>query len=287
MSTPRSRTVRRRRLGSELRRLREAAKMTIEKAAEKLECSDSRISLIENGKQGMRPKAVREMAGLYGVTDPEQIAALEDLAKQANDKGWFAAGDEHILTANFAAYVDLEIDARELLAYSSTLVNGLLQTPDYARAVTLITLPDAAPEQVDRLVELRMGRHARIAGEQPLTTWFVLDEAAIRRPIGSSEIMKAQLSHLIELSERPNITIQTLPFSKGGHGSLDGPFTVLRFPDPGTDGDVVYTEGPAGISYLENVEHVRAMSARFDRLRVLAQDELESRLFLRSAFEEM
>jgi hypothetical protein len=260
--------------------------MTIEAAAAALECSDSRVSLIETGKQGTRPKAVREMAHLYDLEDLAQIAALEDLARQANEKGWWA-GYEDVLPAKFATYVDLETDARELLAYSALTLHGLLQTEDYARVVNRASLPDATDESIERLVELRIARQQRLTGTNLLTAWFVLDEPALRRSIGGRDVMRRQLSHLIKLTELPNITIQTLPFAKGIHASLDGPFAVLRFPDPGYDGDVVYVEGPAGNIYLEDIQHVRAASAKFDRLRVLAQDEEQSRMFIATALEEM
>jgi transcriptional regulator with XRE-family HTH domain len=286
VTVPQSRTVRRRRLGQELRRLRERSGMTIEAVATALECSDSRVSLIENGKQGSRPKAVREMAQLYGLEDPAQIAALEDLARQASEKGWWA-GYEDVLPAKFATYVDLETDARELLAYSALTLHGLLQTGDYARVVNRASLPEATDESIERLVELRIARQRRLTGANLLTAWFVLDEAALRRPVGGRDVMRCQLSHLIKLTELPNITVQTAPFAKGAHVSLDGSFAVLRFPDPGSDGDVVYIEGPAGNIYLESIEHVRAATAKFDRLRVLAQDEEESRMFITRALAEM
>jgi transcriptional regulator with XRE-family HTH domain len=286
VTSPISRTVRRRRLGEDLRRLREAAGMTIEAAATVLECSDSRISLIENGKQGTRPKDVREMARAYGLQDAARILVLEEFAKKANEKGWWA-GYEDILPAKFSTYVDMETDAREILVYSALTLHGLLQIPDYARVVNRATASDPSSDRIERLVELRMGRQARLSGDTPLTASFVLDEAALRRPIGGREVMRAQLTHLLELTERPNITVQTLPFDKGVHAALTGPFTVLRFPDPSYDGDVVYVEGQAGNVYLESVEQVRAANARFDRLRVLAQDEESSRVFVRTVLEEM
>jgi transcriptional regulator with XRE-family HTH domain len=281
-----SRTVRRRRLGDELRRLREARGMTIEEAATALECSHSRVSLIENGKQGSRPKDVREMAHVYGLADPAQVGALENLAKQTGEKGWWAAY-EGVLPAKFSTYVDLETDARDLLAYSPLTVHGLLQTEDYARVVIRTPLQDPAAERVDRLVELRKKRQTRLTGQNPLIASFVLDEGALRRLIGGREIMREQLRHLLDVAEQPNITIQTLPFAKGAHASLDGSFVILRFPDAKDDGDVVYIEGPAGNIYLESTEHVRSASSRFDRLRVLAQDEEESKAFITTILEEL
>jgi len=264
--------------------MRTEAGLNVQQAADKLECSTSRVSLIENGKQSTRPKDVREMARHYGVTDPVRIAAAEELAKQSSELGWWA-GFEDVLPPGFSTYVDLETDAREMCAYSSTILNGLLQTPEYALAVNRATL--ATPERADKLVELRIARQQRLTGENPLTAWFVIDEAALRRPIGGREVMRAQLSRLVELTDLPTVTVQTLPFAKGAHASLTGSFAVLRFPDPAQDPDVVYSDGPTGNTYLETVEHVREMSARFDRLRVLAQDEHESRAFISTILEEM
>lgn len=250
-----------------------------------LECSPARISLIENGKQGTRPKAVREMAQLYGLDDPRLVGSLEDLARQANDKGWWA-GFEDVLPAKFSTYVDLETDARELLAFSGLTIHGLLQTTEYAHAVNRASSPDAATARLDRLVELRMARQRLLTEETPLTAWFVLDEACLRRPAGDQQVMRAQLEKLLELTELPNVTIQTLPFVRGFHAAPDGPFTVLRFPDP-VDADVVYVEGPAGNIYLEAVAEVRAMTAKFDRLRVIAQSEEESKQFIATLLEEI
>ncbi len=286
MTMPRSRTVRRRRLGYELRRLREDAGMTIEAVALRLECSDSRLSLIENGKQGSKPKAVRELAQIYGLRDPERLAGLEALARSSNEKNWWA-GFEDVLPARFSTYVDLETDARELLAYSALMAHGLLQTEDYARAVIRAARPDEPAERLDRLVELRIARQARLSGGETLIGCFVLDEAVLRRTVGGREVMRRQLEHLIELAERPNVTMQVLPFDKGAHASLDGSFVTLRFPDTSIDADVVYVEGPAGNVYLEAVESVRDATARFDRLRVLAPDEAESRRFIARVLKEM
>jgi hypothetical protein len=258
----------------------------MEAAAEAMECSDSRLSLIENGKQGVRPKTIREMAALYGLRDRARVTALEDLARKASEKGWWA-GFENVLPARFESYVDLETDARELLAFSALTLHGLLQTKDYALAISQVWFPDASVEYIDRIVELRMARQQRLTDAMPLTAWFVLDEATLRRPVGGAEVMREQLRHLLELSESPQITVQTLPFAKGVHAGLDGAFVVLRFPDPSTDHDVVYVEGPAGNIYLEAVEHSRAVTSRFDRLRVLAQDEADSRRFLKAALKEI
>ena len=285
-TVPKSRSVRRRRLGAVLRSMRLDAGLNIDEAAKALECSSARVSLIENGKQGTRPKDVREMAKAYGVHDPERVAAVEALAKQTTEKGWWA-GFEDVLPPGFATYVDLETDARDLLAYSAAILNGLLQLPDYARAVNLATVPDATPDRLNRLVELRMARQERLADDSAFAGWFVLDEAALRRPIGSRETMRAQLAHLLKLSERRNITIQTLPFAMGAHASLDGSFAILRFPDPSQDPDVVYSDGPTGNIYLETNEYVRRMSARFDRLRTVAQGEDESRQFIAAIREEI
>lgn len=285
-NAPKSRSVRRRRLGTVLRTMRLDAGLNIDEAAKALECSTARVSLIENGKQSTRPKDVREMAKAYGVDDPERVTAAEELAKQTSEKGWWA-GFEDVLPPGFATYVDLETDARGLLAYSAAILNGLLQLPSYARAVNLATVPGATADRLDRLVALRMARQERLADDSTFTGWFVLDEAALRRPIGGRETMRAQLAHLLKLSAHPNITIQTLPFAKGAHASLDGSFAILRFPDPAQDPDVVYSDGPTGNIYLETTEYVRGMSARFDRLHALAHNEDESRQFIATVREEI
>lgn len=260
--------------------------MTLQDAARAMECSAARISLIENGKQSTRPKDIREMASVYGLTDRQAINALEDLSNRANELGWWVAY-ERVLPANLSTYVDLETDACELLDYSAATLMGLLQTRDYARVVNRASLLDASDRDVERLVDFRMARQARLTDDVPLNALFLLDDPALKRPVGGRDVMRAQLQHLLNLADLPKVSIRAMSLTVGVHAALDGAFTVLRFPDPSLDKDVVYLEGHAGIIYLEKPEHVREMVARHDRLRRVSLDEDESKSYIAKILKEM
>lgn len=273
MSADHSPTVRRRRLGIELRRLREAADMTIDDVAKHLECSSSKVSRIETGKGMLRLRDVRDMLDLYGLTDDDQREFLLTLAREGQQKGWWTKYEP---PAGLDIYIGLEAAAASFRHYHNQLIHGLLQTEDYARAVLRAVRLADPPEDIERLVELRMRRQSIIQRVlQPLDLWAVVDEAVLRRPIGGKAVMRAQLKQLIELSELSNVTLQVLPFGRGAHAGLEGPFTIIGFPDP-TDTDVVYVECSAGNLYLEKQQDVRAYTVRFDHLRAEALPTDES-----------
>jgi transcriptional regulator with XRE-family HTH domain len=261
-------TVRRRRLGTELRRLRDANGYKLEEVAAQLGVAPSTLSRIETGKAPTKSAYLNQMLEMYGVEDPGQRQVLVDMAREGHRKGWWAAYDD-VLPSGFDIYVGLEAEAAAVRTYQISAMPGLLQTADYARAVVLELFPRYGAEQIDRVVEARMERQRRLEDDPPLEMWAILDEAVIRRPVGGTEVMRGQLEWLREIAQRPGITIQVLPFAAGAHAGHDGPFSILEFPNR-TDSEVVHVESVAGILYLEKDREVRTRVEAFDRLRASA-----------------
>src|SRR6266540_5359686 len=212
MARGNSPTVRRRRLASELRRLREASQLTIDEVGEKLECSASKISRIETGHVGVTPRDVRDMLELYAI-DEDQREALVQLAREARKKGWWHAYNE-VFTG---AFVGLEAEASSLHTFQALLVPGLLQTDDYMRAVIKAIRPDNGDDEVRKRVAGRLTRQKMLTDTQPPEYWAILDEAVLHRTVGGPAIMREQLLRLIEVSDLPHVTLQVVPFSAGAH----------------------------------------------------------------------
>jgi len=261
-------TVRRRRLGTELRRLRESSGYKLEEVSAQLGVAPSTLSRIETGKAPTKSAYLNQMLETYGVSDPAQRQVLVDMAREGHRKGWWAAYDD-VLPSGFDIYVGLEAETAGIRSYEISVVHGLLQMADYARAVIRETFPRHTAEQVDRLVDLRMARQGRFEDDPPLELWAILDEAVIRRTVGGPAAMRRQLTHLLAEAGRPGVTLQVLPFTCGAHAAHGGPFSILEFPDR-SDSEVVYVESVAGILYLEKDKEVRARSESFDRLRAAA-----------------
>jgi len=261
-------TVRRRRLGTELRKLREASGYKLEEVAAQLGVAPSTLSRIETGKAPTKSAYLSQMLEAYGVDDPAQRQILVDMAREGHRKGWWAAYDD-VLPSGFDIYVGLEAETTAVRGYEISVVHGLLQTPDYARGVLREMFPRHSLDQIERMVDLRLERQRRFDEDPPLELWAILDEAAIRRPVGGPTVMRRQLKHLLEVVERPGLTLQVLPFSCGAHAGHGGAFSILEFPNR-TDPEVVYVESVAGIIYLEKDRDVRARAEAFDRLRAAA-----------------
>jgi transcriptional regulator with XRE-family HTH domain len=268
-------TVRRRRLGSELRHLREAQSIKLEEVADKLGLAASTLSRIETGKAPTRTAYLSAMLDLYGVVDRAQRQTLTDMAREGHRKGWWTVWDD-VLPTGFSVYVGLEAEAASLRVYESQVIHGLLQTEEYARAVMTAVRRRRTPDEIERLVSLRMQRQEVLMRPDPLQLWIILDEAVIRRPIGSPEVMERQINHLVTASGWPNVTLQVLAFSSGVHPALNGPFAIIEFPER-FDPDVVYSEGVGGQAYLEERDkEVRARIEAFDLLRAAALPPAES-----------
>ncbi len=274
-------TVRRRRLGSELRRLREAQSIKLEEVAERLGLAPSTLSRIETGKAPTRSAYLSSMLEFYGVTDPVQRQMLTEMAREGHRKGWWAVWED-VLPTGFNIYVGLEAEAASLRVYEAQVVHGLLQTEEYARAVMTTVRRRQTPEEIDHLVALRMQRQDVLYRADPLALWIILDEAVIMRAMGPPEVMRGQLAKLTETSQLPNVTLQVLEFSSGLHPALNGPFAIIEFPER-FDPDVVYSEGVGGQGYVEEREkEVRARAEAFDLLRATALPPSDSADLIRT-----
>jgi transcriptional regulator with XRE-family HTH domain len=244
-------------LGAQLRRLREAAGLSPEQAGYDIRASRSKMSRLEHGRVGFKIRDVEDLLTLYGVTDEKLRLGLLALAEKANEHGWWTQyGD--ILADWFETYLGLEAAASLIRTFELQFVHGLFQTPDYARAVTLLGNRAAPEAEIDRRVNLRMARKGLLTGPQPPRVWSVMDEAALRRPIGGREVMRAQLAYLLEVvATMSEVTLQVVPFRRGGHAAAGGSFSVLRFDEPDLP-DVVYIEQLTSALYLErrsDVDH--------------------------------
>jgi transcriptional regulator with XRE-family HTH domain len=265
-ATP-SPTVRRKRLGIELRRLREQAGLTCEEVGHRLDCSGTRISRIETGRISIRPGDVRELLEIYGVTGTG-ADLLVQLAREARQKGWWHTYGR-ALPAWFEAYVGLEAAAARFRDFQSMVIPGLLQTEDYARAVLRAAPSPGSADEIDRQVALRMERQNILAQPNPPDLWLVLAESVVRVKVGGPAVTRSQLRLLIDVAGRSNVTLQVLPFTTAAHVQPISPFTILDFPDA-ADPTVVYTEHLTGGLFLEAEEEVSRYTVVFDHLRAEA-----------------
>jgi Domain of unknown function (DUF5753)/Helix-turn-helix domain len=271
-------------LGGHLRRLREDAQITTEQAAASIRGSHSKISRMEHGRVGFKERDIGDLLSLYGVTSGEERDALLRLAREANTPGWWQ-GYTDILPHWVEPYFGLEAAAQVIRAYEVQFVPGLLQTEGYARA--LIRLGNApAEEDVIRRAEARISRQDILNRETPPRMWMVLDEGALRRPIGGKEIMREQVKHLIDMCDHPAVTLQVLPFKAAGHPALGGPFTILRFSEPDLR-DVVYIEQLTSALYLDKAAEVDSYLEVMEQLCLLATPVAKTPQVLKSALDQL
>ncbi len=249
-------------LGGQLRRRREAADITREDAGEAIRASAAKISRLELGRVGFKERDVVDLLRLYGVTAGADVAEFLALARRANEPGWWHRYSD-LLPGWAETYIGLEQAASLIRTYEVQFVPGLLQTPEYARAVTRLGYDD--PREVERRVELRVRRQQVLSEPGGPTLWAVVDEAALRRPLAGPDLTRAQLDHLIALAERPNVRLQIAPFHFGGHAAAGGPFTILRFAEQDLP-DIVYLEQLTSALYLDKRQDVDQYAAVMDRL---------------------
>ncbi len=266
-------TVRRRRLGQELRRLREQKGMTAEEVAERLLVSQSKISRLENGRRSISQRDVRDLCGVYEVEDQRVVDSLMQMAKDSRQQGWWHAfGD-----IPYSVYIGLETDAESLRTYEPQIITGLLQTRAYAEALIQGALPETSVADIEKRVQVRIRRQERISAENnPLRLWVVLDEASLRRVVGSKQMMREQLEHVAEMSQLPHITVQVLPFDVGAHPGINGQYSILEFADA-ADSSVVYIEGVTSDLYLEKAPDVQKYTVMYEHLRAQALNVDQSR----------
>ena len=275
--TTRTPTGRRRRLGAELRRLREAAGLTIDRVAEALECSQSKVSRIETGQVSATPRDVRDMLELYRVSDAQREAMVQ-IAREARQQGWWQKFVD--VPDGVPAYVGLETAATSIDVYMALLVPALLQTPDYARAVIAAVRPDLPRSELDRRVELRLRRQDLLGQERPPRMRVLLDDTVLRRPVGGPAVMAAQRRRLLADAGRPAVTIQVLEVGAGAHAGMDGPFTIFGFPAP-AERDVVALDSAADALYLEDAEDVARYRRVFELLLPAARSPEVSAAIIR------
>jgi transcriptional regulator with XRE-family HTH domain len=273
--------VRRRQLARTLRELRVHAGLTIEAAAPLLDFSPSKLSRIENAHQGVDVHIVRSMLDLFDVGGDRWTEILE-LTREASAKGWWRA-----YGLDDQGYVPLEADATTVREYAVTIVPGLLQTAEYARALFRTSLHPRSRATLERDVTVRMIRQERLtSAERPLELLAVIDEALLRRVLGGRAVMRAQVAHLVEAAKLDRVTVQILPSAVTDHPAFDGAFTVLSFDGLG-EPDIGYVEHPLGSVHIEKEEHVTRARLAFDRLRALALDPAESTAFITRVVAQM
>jgi hypothetical protein len=278
-------TVPRMLVGIELHRFREAAGITPEQAAYEIRASRSKISRMENGLVRFKERDVTDLLTLYGITDEPIRTRLVTLARQANTPGWWSKyGD--IMADWFESYLGLEMAASVIRTFELQFVHGLFQTEDYARAVTLLGHTGSSADEIDRRVSLRLKRQDLLTSPAPPQVWTVLDEGALRRPVGGRQVMRAQLNQLAEMARMRHVTIQVVPFDRGGHAAAGGSFTVLRFSEPEVP-DVVYLEQLTSALYLDKHEDVDHYMEVMNQLSTEALTPVESTLFITSLSREL
>jgi transcriptional regulator with XRE-family HTH domain len=278
-------TVQRLVLGSHLHRLREQRGITAEQAADAIRGSHSKISRMEHGRVGFKERDVADLLTLYGVTDGEERAALLNLARDSNTPGWWHAFSD-ILPTWLEPYVGLEAAASIMRTYQIQFVPGLLQTEGYARALLRTGYPGVTDDEIARRSDLRISRQEILGRPGAPQLWAVIDEGALRRPIGGREVMREQLQHLIKMAEHHAVTIQILPFGVGGHSGGGGPFTILRFAEPDLQ-DVIYIEQLTSALYLDKPTEVDRYLEVMEQLCLQAEPAASTAKLLHGLLSDM
>jgi transcriptional regulator with XRE-family HTH domain len=271
-------------LGAQLRRLREAAGVSRDDAGYHIRASGSKISRLELGRVSFKERDVSDLLDLYGV-DASSKEQLLQLTAEANATPWWQKYRE-VVPDWFQVYVGLEEAAALIRVYEVQFVPGLLQTEEYARAVVVQGSPNLVPEEVESRVAVRMGRQKLFARENPPRLWAIVDEAALRRPMGGREVLAGQINRLIDVISEPNITLQVMPFKYGGHAAEGGAFTIMRFPEADLP-DMVYMEYLTGAHYVDKPEDVEVYAAVMERLSVAGTSPERTRDILNEILKEI
>jgi transcriptional regulator with XRE-family HTH domain len=275
---PAEATVLRMLLGAQLRRLREASGIPADKAGFEIRSSRSKISRMENGRVGFKLRDIEDLLTLYGVTDGQQRSEVITLARQSSAPNWWSRyGD--ILPGWFETYLGLESAAVTIRSFEVQFVPGLFQTEEYARAVTRLGHQTASDDEIDRRVTLRARRQEVLTRADPPRVWAVLDEAVLRRAYGGPGVLREQLRHLSEAAQLPNVSLQVVPFARGGHAGASGAFSLLRFRERDLP-DVVYLEQLTSAVYLDQRPDVEHYLEVVDQLSGEALTPAESRSFI-------
>ncbi|MFC9425377.1 MULTISPECIES: helix-turn-helix domain-containing protein [unclassified Streptomyces] len=274
-------TARRRRLAIELKKLREEHALTCNQVGKELDWSGSKVNRLETGQGRVQPSDVDALCRFYGTSD-ELRELLKALAKQSKTKGWWHAHGDAV-PSWFSVYVGLEQAVSSLRTYQGEFIPGLLQTAEYASELSRVT-PDLSPDDIPRLVDVRMRRQELLTEASPPDFWAVVHQSAILQVIGNRQVMARQLERMLEMAKLRNVTVQVLPYDAGTYPST-GPFTVLGFPEQ-EDPDMVYREGLTDSVYLELPTDVSIYTKAFDHLRALALSPQRSASLIRSSMED-
>jgi transcriptional regulator with XRE-family HTH domain len=263
VSEARSPTVRRRELGALLRKLRTDQGLTVEQAAEQLMISMSKLSRMETGQGVSTVRDIRDLCVLYGVSEGAERDRLMKLAADGRQRAWWQSYD-----LGYETYVGLEAEALAISAFQSSVIHGLLQTADYARAGHEGAMPLLSPDKIERQIEAKLTRQRILTGEKPPRLTVVLDEAALHRVVGGRRVMAEQLAHILDISALPNVRVQILPYAVGAHPAVESNFTIVELPNP-TPG-VVFVEGLIGSTYLERDDDLIRYQVIFRKLESIA-----------------
>jgi hypothetical protein len=272
-------------LGAQLRRLREGAGIARDDAGYHIRASGSKISRMELGRVSFKERDVIDLLEFYGVSDPAEREKLLQLTREANATPWYQKFQD-VVPDWFHVFVGLEEAAQLIRVYEVQFVPGLLQTEDYARAVIMQGAPGLDPDEVERRVALRMGRQKLLNRDSPPRLWAIVDEAALRRPMGGRDVHVAQIERLMDVVGEPNITLQVMPFRYGGHAADGGAFMLLRFPETDLP-DVVYMEYLTGAHYIDKPEEVERYAAVMERLSVAGTSPDRTREILAGMLKEI
>ncbi|MEV4243546.1 helix-turn-helix transcriptional regulator [Streptosporangium canum] len=272
-------TVRHRRLGRELRGLREKANLTLEEVATRLGWSTAKLSRIENARTMPSGTDIANACDLYGMDLPTKTALIQ-LGRDAGRRGWWTAYSDVLA----GAYVGLEAEATAICTWEPLLVPGLLQGEEYAREIIHAVRPELASAELDRRVDARMARKISIVGAHAPTLHVLMDECVLRRPVGPPGVMARQLGEILQVVDRPNVTIQVLPLRSGAHGGLEGAFSLLSFDDE--DPDAGYIGCPGGEIYVEAPDQMRNLKLTFKRLTGACLSPQESAVLIAAVRSE-
>ncbi|MGW3489884.1 helix-turn-helix domain-containing protein [Streptomyces sp. NPDC001054] len=278
-------SIRQRRLARLLKDLRIAAGLKHADAARVLDSAESKMTRIENAKSGIRLVDLRTLLDAYGVTDPAERAQIEQLAKDARKKGWWAqyAGS---VSPSYAAYIAVEWDAVEMYDVEPILIPGLLQVPAYTKALARIHVPSAGEGLLETRAQIRQDRRKTLTRDDPLQLWAIVSESALYHAVGGADVMREQLESLLTDSDLPNVELQILPKESPMNAALFGPFVIMSF-SPSSAEDLVYGELNNGTVYYEEPGDTERFAALFRRLNMAALDPPKSRALIRRVLNEM
>ena len=277
---PKPPTVRLRRLAAELRNLRSGAELSREDVEERTGINEATLYRLETARARPQRRTLVTLLDLYDVNQAARSDLLA-IARGADSQGWLQSYHSE-LPEDYTTYIAFEAEARTLRNYESLYIPGLLQTEDYARAVVVGGLPMADPAQVEQTVQARIERQALLAREQPLELWAIIDEAAIRREVGGPDVMRAQLTQILDAAQKPNVTFQMIPYDKGAHPGMSGSFVHMAFEDP-LDPELVYIDTLAGDLFLEAEPDIRRYRSMFEHLQAIAMSPRETTAALTAA----